>query len=214
MKPVVKGSIAVAVLVFAAAVALVPRWQDDSDGQQQPSTESSALAQARQKAQLPSCPSSPKRQERKEPRSGVSALQGVKATCAADGSTVELGSALAGQVTVVNVWATWCAPCRDELPVLDTYAETPDAANVLTVQVNSGMADGLRMLAELDVHLPGVHDGTGKRGPVRAGLDVPNTLPASYVISADGTVHFVKQPRVFHTPGQVRAAVAEYGGDR
>lgn len=206
MKPVVKGAVAVAVLVLAAAVALVPRWQDDGGGQR-PSADPAELSAARQQAQLPSCPQPPKADV--EP---VPTLEDATATCSADGSTVHLGSALAGQVTLINIWATWCQPCRDELPVLEAYAQRPDSANVLTVQVSSDLVDGLRMLAKLDVRLPGVHDGAGNRGPVRAALEVPSTLPASYVVSADGTVHFVQRPRVFHTQEQVRRAVERYSG--
>lgn len=211
MKPVVKGAIAVAVLVLAAAVALVPRWQDGG-ADQGPSADPAVLSAARQEAKLPPCP-----QPSNPDIEPVPSLEDATATCSADGSNVRLGAALAGQVTLINVWATWCQPCRDELPVLDAYAGRPDSANVLAVQVSSEMVGGLRMLANLDVRIPAVHGGAGDRGPVRAALRVPNTLPASYVVSADGSVHFVKRPRVFHTPEQVRRAVERYsdieGGD-
>lgn len=213
MKPIVKGTVTVAVLVVAAAIAIAPQLGNGSDEQKEPPTDSDEIASAQQQADLPSCPTGKKGADQ------VEDLAGKSATCEADGSTVRLGSALAGRTTVVNVWATWCQPCRDELPVLDEYARGDGAADVLTVQVNSDMQGGLQMLDELDVHLPAVHDGTDPRGEVAEALDVPPTMPASYVISPDGTVDFVDDPRVFHSPAQVRHAVEQYsssegGGDR
>jgi len=205
MKPIVKGAVAVAVLVLAAAVALVPRWQEESGGQEQPAADPAEIAAAREAADLPPCPSSDADAE------AVPDLTDTTATCVADGSTVHLGAALAGKTTLVNVWATWCQPCRDELPVLQQYARSERAVDVLTVQVNSDMLGGLRMLTELEVRLPVVHDGVEPRGEVAEALDLPPTMPASYVVSPDGTVDLVEEPRVFYDPEQVRDAVARYG---
>jgi len=38
-----------------------------------------------------------------------------------DGSTKFRISANHGKVTIINVWATWCAPCREEMPAIDAY---------------------------------------------------------------------------------------------
>lgn len=41
-----------------------------------------------------------------------------------------------GQVTVVNLWAMWCAPCREEMPTLATLARTIPDIRVVTINVD------------------------------------------------------------------------------
>ncbi|QWF81373.1 TlpA disulfide reductase family protein [Amycolatopsis sp. CA-230715] len=194
MTTATKWALGVGVLVLALIVALLPR------GDRSPAPGAGPdLAAARAKAALAACPSGDGEVER---------FRGVAAQCLGDGAQVDLGRALAGHKTLVNVWATWCPPCKEELPVLGAYAAEPGAARVLIVQVASSAADGLDLLAKLGVKLPTVFDGEGQQnGPVRAALKTPPTLPASYVVEADGTVRFVETPRTFTSTAQVREAV-------
>jgi hypothetical protein len=70
--------------------------------------------------------------------------------------------------------------------------------------------DGLRMLDELGVHLPTVHDGDNR---IRAALKSPNLWPASYLVTPSGEVRRVDPPTVFKSPDGVRAAVQRTLGD-
>ncbi|WP_031466504.1 TlpA family protein disulfide reductase [Sciscionella sediminilitoris] len=189
----------VAVLVLACVIALWPRGGDQGGSDRAaPAPVRTSAAQPPVRVNLPGCPGGSGGQ--------VAQLRGVHTNCLADGSDVDLGAALAGRTTLVNVWASWCAPCREELPRLAEYANRKGAANVLLVQVQSDPEQGRAMLGELGVRLPAVHDS----GAARAALAVPPALPASYVVTADGAVHFVTEPRVFTETDSIAAAVDRY----
>jgi thiol-disulfide isomerase/thioredoxin len=191
---VTKLALGAAVLVVALIVALV-----SARDPQEPAKTTGDLSAARAKAALTSCP---------PPGPGeVPTLRGIEAECLGDGSRVDLGRALSGGPVLVNLWASWCEPCRTELPILQAYAAQPQSVRVLAVQVASPASEGLALLAELQVHLPSVFDGDGTSGPVRTALKAPSSLPATYLVTAGGEVRLIENPRVFRNTDQVRAAV-------
>jgi thiol-disulfide isomerase/thioredoxin len=193
-----RWSIVGLVLVVAAVIAIWPREHGTAPPAPSPAPD---VAAARADAALPPCPA----------QSGTrpATLSGVRARCLADGSEVDLGHALAGGPVLVNVWATWCAPCKEELPLLAKYAAEPGAVPVVGLAVQSSQADALDLLHALEVRLPTFADQDGSAG--RA-LKLPAGLPASYVVGADGSVRLVSNPRLFESVAAIRAAVATYGG--
>ena len=198
MTSAARWSIAGLVLVVAAVIAIWPRHDDPAPPAAPPAPD---LAAARADAALPPCPAPSGRQS--------AVLTGVRAQCLADGSRVDLARALAGGPVLVNVWATWCAPCKEELPLLARYAAEKGAVPVVGLAVQSTPADALELLGSLKVRLPTLADADGSAG--RA-LKLPAGLPASYVVAADGQVRLVAKPRLFESVDQVRTAVATYGG--
>ncbi|MGH3436768.1 MAG: TlpA family protein disulfide reductase [Sciscionella sp.] len=191
--------------MVAVMVAVWPRGGDSGDegtGSAPANPSASAnparLAAARDAAALAACPSA---------GTGSGPLAAIDVTCLGDGRRMRGAAVFGGQPLLVNVWATWCSACREELPVLAGYAARPGAARVLEVQVDSHPLDGLRMLTALGVHLPSLYDSGG----LSSALRLPNALPASYLVDAAGKPHFIGDPRVFHSLGEVDSAVKRYG---
>lgn len=93
---------------------------------------------------------------------------------------------LAGRPVLVNFWATWCAPCRREMPLFDAlqarYANAP--LRVLAVALDRGSADKPRkFLTDLKVeHLTQAHDPSYASARAVGLIGLPTTL----VLDASG----------------------------
>jgi cytochrome c biogenesis protein CcmG, thiol:disulfide interchange protein DsbE len=90
-----------------------------------------------------------------------------------------------GIPTVVNLWASWCTPCREELPVLQEFADAA-AGEVQVVGVISkdGVPQADSFATDAGVTFPGAFDGEGR---LMAELGLPG-LPATYFLDAGGAV--------------------------
>jgi thiol-disulfide isomerase/thioredoxin len=100
------------------------------------------------------------------------------------GGEVDL-SALRGKLVLVNFWATWCPPCREEMPSLSRLAQRydPGSFEVVTVSVDDGWAPVEKFLA--------------KNAPFRVALDQgarisraygTTKFPESYLVDREGKV--------------------------
>jgi thiol-disulfide isomerase/thioredoxin len=195
----------VAVLVVALMVELRDTYHlsttppTTSDHEHRDVDTPAALAGPRQRANLAACP-----HPGADP--GPPALRGVTAQCAADGSVVDVGPALAGHRVVLNLWAYWCAPCAAELPAMAEYQRrVGPSVMVLTVHQDENETAALLRLAELGVRLPTLQDGSRR---VAAALRVPNVMPATVVLDSDGSVAQTL-PRAFANADEIATALGD-----
>jgi cytochrome c biogenesis protein CcmG, thiol:disulfide interchange protein DsbE len=102
-----------------------------------------------------------------------------------DGAPLSLAE-LEGRTVLINFWASWCIPCRAELPALAAAAERHAAAGLTVIAVNFGEepATARAFLARLDSELTAVLD---PEGAAAAAFEVVN-LPTSVLIGPDGQV--------------------------
>jgi thiol-disulfide isomerase/thioredoxin len=204
-----RWTVAVLTVVAALLVALLVELRHSSHSSTAPTAgagrehrdadTAAALAGPRRRAALAPCP-------RPGAQPGPLSLRGVTAECAADGSVVEVGPALAGRRVVLNLWAYWCAPCAAELPAMAEYQRRvgPNVM-VVTVHQDENETAALLRLAELGVRLPTLQDGSRR---VAAALGVPNVMPATVVLGPDGSVAQTL-PRAFANADEIAAALGD-----
>jgi cytochrome c biogenesis protein CcmG/thiol:disulfide interchange protein DsbE len=90
-----------------------------------------------------------------------------------------------GRPVVVNIWASWCAPCRTEMPLLQDAADTySDRVVILGVASNDDPGEARRFLDETGLDYPNVFDISGE---IRVALGL-TAYPTTYVFGADGTI--------------------------
>jgi cytochrome c biogenesis protein CcmG/thiol:disulfide interchange protein DsbE len=98
--------------------------------------------------------------------------------------------ALRGRVVVVNFWASWCVPCREEMPALEQvsreYAEAGKPVTVIGVDASDVRSEAARFLDEVGVTYPTVYDQQGLRGGVAASWTVTG-LPQTWFVARDGS---------------------------
>ena len=106
-----------------------------------------------------------------------------------DGTSIEIPKAWAGEPTLVNLWASWCAPCLKEMPELQAFASEQGTNGVQVVGIALDDLEPAKvMLARLDVTYPNLIDAPG---PADAGVRLGNpagVLPYSVLVSAEGRI--------------------------
>jgi len=105
-----------------------------------------------------------------------------------DGETVSLAD-LKGQVVMINFWATWCGPCRQEMPHLEALHQRYNSLGftLLGVNVEDNPEGATKYLQDTPVTFPILFD---PKNEVSKRYDVI-AMPSTVLVGRDGTMRFI-----------------------
>lgn len=125
-----------------------------------------------------------------------------------DGNLVELAGIAPGRPLLVNVWASWCGPCVEEMPELQRYAARQGGTGIQVVGLALDTPEGVRAFLErVPVGYPILLD---QPGPADASVWLGNTqglLPYTVLIDAQRRV--VRQKLGPFATGEIEAWVGQ-----
>ncbi|KPJ93319.1 MAG: redoxin [Gammaproteobacteria bacterium SG8_11] len=104
------------------------------------------------------------------------------------GSNLKL-SEFRGDVVVINFWASWCGPCRQEMPALnDLYLKHRDQGlTLLGVNVEKNASKAANMIRDLRVVYPVLFDSNGEVSKLYKVEDMPSTV----FVDRDGNIRYL-----------------------
>ena len=103
------------------------------------------------------------------------------------GKITSLNDHYKGQVTLVNIWATWCLPCRAEMPAMEKlYKEFgPAGFRIAAVSIDEGGPDVVKQFArDFGITFDVLHDASGKIQEVYQ----TTGYPESFLLDRDGVI--------------------------
>lgn len=145
-----------------------------------------------------------------KPGIDIGSMMPAYAATMLDGTKFDLESRR-GKVVLLNVWATWCAPCRHEIPELEKlhrkYASR--GFEVIGVSVDEGEAEPVKQfMLEQKTTYPQVHDPEGRL----ANMLQTYVLPTSVLLDRDGRIVWKKYELIPPDDASLAAAIEKAAG--
>ncbi len=169
--------------VLTGAVALLAGCTDTASGEPDAAPASTAVTDV--DTGLTACAEQP------DQPAAATDLAGIALPCFS-GGTLDFDRAQ-GTPTVVNLWASWCGPCREELPLVQQLADAAgDRLRVVGVASQDGVPQSTSFAADADVTFPSAFDGDGTAMTALGFAALPYTL----FLAADGSIAHVEVGQV------------------
>lgn len=109
-----------------------------------------------------------------------------------------------GKLLFINIWATWCAPCREEMPSMQKLYEHFKGRDfeMITISIDKGKPEVEAFVKELGLTFPVALDPSEKVSKAYQITGVPET----YIIGKDGVImHHILGPGEWYTPEIITA---------
>ncbi len=97
-----------------------------------------------------------------------------------------------GRTLLVNIWATWCAPCRQETPYLQSVYEENQERGLMIVGVSVDSPSALDLVNEFLEEMGVTYDIVLDPEMVSTDVFAPIGYPASYLIDREGVIRFTR----------------------
>ncbi len=112
-----------------------------------------------------------------------------------------------GKVVLVNFWATWCEPCRDEMPSIERLRQSLAGKpfEVLAVNIGEPLGRIERFLEKMPLGFPMLLD----RDTAAAKAWKARVVPATFLVGADGRIRYMHYGELDWSSEPVRKRVAE-----
>jgi peroxiredoxin len=96
-----------------------------------------------------------------------------------------------GDVVMINFWATWCGPCRQEMPLLDELYQRYERVgfSLLGVNIDDDSRKAMTMISDLGVNFPVLFDSSKEVSK----LYQVDAMPVTVIVDRGGTVRYVHQ---------------------
>ena len=98
----------------------------------------------------------------------------------------------AGQTILVNLWATWCAPCRFETPYLQSVYEENRDRGLMIVGISVDSPSALDQVNDFLEEMGVTYDILLDPGMVSTDVFLPQGYPTSYLIDGEGVIRFAR----------------------
>lgn len=110
-----------------------------------------------------------------------------------EGTTIDLGTYRGGWV-IVNLWATWCLPCKEEMPLLQSFQDgtfaaandVPGGVRLITINRAEDAPTIREFMTELNLSMSVAMDTDGRVTTNYGGVN----LPMTYFIDPEGVVRY------------------------